>query len=138
MFVELRKSVVARVEIALESAGFLLSLFGASLAAAFGRFLVAVLLAALALGVGLRLVGRQRPAATSRPKVPWWVKASSMVLSIVEVAVVVEATDTPDRFHREGFSYAPWVLVLIAIVVAYLIQVRAIAAISRRALKPAP
>jgi len=135
---EIRKSFAAKVEVALESAGFLLSLFGASLAAAFGRFLVALLLAALALGLGLRLVGRQRLASKLEPKVSGWARAAILCFSLVEVAVLVEATDTPVRFHQEGFSYVHWALVLVAVALVYFVQVRVFAALSRRLFWPAP
>jgi hypothetical protein len=137
VFPELRKSFAASVEVALESAGFLLSLSGASLAAAFGRFVLALLLAALALGIGFRLVGRQRRAATE-PKAAGWVRVASLGLAIVEVAALVEATDTPVRFHQEGFSYVHWALVLVAVAVAFFVQVRIISALSRRLSQPAP
>jgi len=135
---EVRKSFAAKVEVALESAGFLLSLFGASLAAAFGRFLVALLLAALALGIGLRLVGRQRQPSRLAPKVSGWARATILAFSLVEVAVLVKATGTPVRFHQEGFSYVHWALVLLAAAFAYLVQSRAFAAVSRRLFRPAP
>jgi hypothetical protein len=135
---ELRRSVAARVDLALESTGFLAALSGASLAAAFGRFLLALLLASLALGIGFRLVGRQRIMATARPKVPVLAKASALALSMAEVAALVEATDAPVRFHQEGFSSVHWVLVLVAVAVAYLVQVRLIASVSRRFFHPKP
>lgn len=138
MLREIRRSVAVRVEVALESAGFFLSLSGASLAAAFGRLVLALLLAALALGIGLRLVGRQRLIAASRPKVSALARAGSLVLSLAEVAAVVEATDTPVRFHQEGFSYVHWALGLVAVAVVYLVQVRLIASLSRRFAQPAP
>jgi len=138
VFSELRKSFAAKVEVALESTGFLLSLFGASLAAAFGRFLVALLLAAIALDIGLRLVGHQRLASRLEPKVSGWARAAILSFSLVAVAVLIEATDTPVRIHQEGFSYVHWAMVLVAVAFLYFVQVRAFAALSRRFFWPAP
>ena len=136
MFSAVRKSLAAKVEVAVESAAFLLSLFGASLAAAFGRFLLALLLAALALGMGLRLVGRQRPPSRWEPKVSGWARATILVFSLVEVAALSEVAGVP--VHQEGFFNAHWAPVLVAVAVAYFVQFRAFHAMSRRLHGPAP
>lgn len=122
----------------MEAAGFLLALAGASLAAALGRSLVALLLAALALGMGRRIIGRQKRAAKLAPRVPTWVHAGSLALSLVEVAALFEATDTPIRFGQEGSSHGHWALALAAVAVAYLAQARVLAALSRRFCRPGP
>jgi hypothetical protein len=132
MLSEFRRSLEQQVEAALQLLGFVLSLAGASLAAAFGRFLLALLLAALALGLGLRIVKRRQRFA-SRPRPAVWIRAVGLTLSLIEVAVLVEATDAPVRLHQEGFSYVHWAWVVAATIVAYLIQVRALAALTRRA-----
>jgi hypothetical protein len=131
-FPDVRKAMAAKVEVALESAGFLLSLAGASLAAAFGRFLLALLLAGIALGMGLRLVGRQRLAALRGPRMPRWVRAVSLALSVAEMVLLIVATDWPVGFHQEGFSYVHWTLVLLALAMAYFVQVRVLAGLWRR------
>lgn len=127
---ELRKSLAARLEVALESGAFLSSLLGASLAAAFGRFLLAVPLAMMALGIGFRLVRRRQAQRTpTRPAA--WVRAGSLLLALLEVTLLVEATGLPVRFQQEGFSYLHWALVVLAIFVAYRLQVRVLARLVR-------
>jgi hypothetical protein len=132
VFSEFRRSFALQIEAALELLGFVLSLAGASLAAAFGRFLLALLLAAVAFGMGRRIVKRRQRFAT-KPKPAAWIRAVCLTLSLIEVAVLVEATDTPVRFHQEGFAYVHWAWVAAAIVVAYAIQVRALTALTKRA-----
>lgn len=132
VFSEFRRSFALQLEAALELLGFVLSLAGASLAAAFGRFLLALLLAALAFGMGRRIV-RRRQHSSTQPKPVAWIRALGLTLSLIEVAVLVEATDTPVRFHQEGFAYVHWAWVVAAIVVAYVIQVRVLDALTKRA-----
>jgi hypothetical protein len=138
VFRDLRRSVAVKVETALKSGRFLLSLSGASLAAAFGRFLLAALLAALALGIGFRLVGRQRLIGASQSEIPSLAKAGILLVSLAEVAALVVATDTPVRFHQEAFSFAHWAWVLVAVAVVYFVQVRLFASLSQLCSHQAP
>lgn len=132
MLPRLRHSIATRLEVVWEYVWFLVCLSGASLSAAFGRTLIALLLAALTLGLGRRLVARQKHAARLAPKVPAWVKVGSLGLSMVESALLLRATDIPTWIQQEGHAPVRWALVVVALVAAYLIQVRVLAALSRR------
>jgi hypothetical protein len=134
---EVRKTFASKVEVARASGWFLVSLAGASLAAAFGRIPLAVLLTAVALGSGFRLVGRQRSHARAQ-QVPAWARRFGLVLSVVEVAALVVATDTSARSLYEGRPYVYWAFVFVAFGAAYVLQCRIIAALFQRILRPAP
>lgn len=132
MLPDLRHSLQTKVQVALDYAWFVLALSGASLAAAFGRGLLALLLAALALGLGRRLVARQKRAASATSQVPAWVKAGSLALSVAEVAVLVQVTGIAARLQHEGVSWVHAMAGFVALAAAYLIQLRLFAALSRR------
>lgn len=97
----------------------------AALAAVLGKLLLAAALAAVGLGIFLRLSGRRAPPL-HRPAPPS-VSACLVVglLSVVEVALLVEATQLPVRFHQPGFAWYHWVGVSLALGLAYRVQLRA-------------
>jgi hypothetical protein len=107
-------------------AGIALSGSGAAVVAFLGKFMLAVVLGAIALGFFLRLVGRRRVPAVSPPRVPMWSRAVSAVLAAGEVALLVEATNLPVRFDQSGFEPWHWALVLVAFAVAYPLNLRVV------------
>lgn len=124
MFPAVRSAVAKRFEVLAEIAGFTLSLSGATLAAVLGKLLVAVVLGSITLGFFLRLSNRRAGRVAVPAPTPPWVRPLAAVLSVIEVAVLVEAINLPIRFHDLGFAYLHWALALVALVVAYLLQVR--------------
>ena len=107
-------------------AGIALSGSGAAVVAFLGKFMLAVVLGAIALGFFLRLVGRRRVQAVSPPRVPVWCRTVSAVLAAGEVALLVEATNFPVRFDQSGFEPWHWALVLVAFAVAYTLNLRVV------------
>lgn len=107
-------------------AGIALSGSGAAVVAFLGKFMLAVVLGAIALGFFLRLVGRRRVQAVSPPRVPMWSRTVSAVLAAGEVALLVEATNFPVRFDQSGFEPWHWALVLVAFAVAYTLNLRVV------------
>lgn len=107
-------------------AGIALSGSGAAVVAFLGKFMLAVVLGAIALGFFLRLVGRRRVQAVSPPRVPVWSRTVSAVLAAGEVALLVEATNFPVRFDQSGFEPWHWALVLVAFAVAYTLNLRVV------------
>ena len=99
---------------------------GATVAAVFGKFIIGVVLAALALGFVLRRAGRRHRAANVelKPKIQPTTPARLVcgLVSAVEVAALVEATNLPIRFDQIDFHMGHWYLVLFAFVAAYVLQ----------------
>jgi hypothetical protein len=151
--------VARRLGTVAELAGLAVSFSGATVAAVFGRLIPAVVLGAIALGFVLRVSARRaqpraaemttpRPMDTSvdpprgcgpawerpgaRPAKPRWVSPVSALLSLVEAAVLVEATHLPVRFDQPGFEPSHWVLVLVCVCAAYFVQERLLCALARR------
>jgi hypothetical protein len=124
MFAAVRSAVAKRLEVLAEVVGLALSFSGASLAAVLGKLLVAGVLGAITLGFFLRLSSRRAGRVALPLPTPPWVRPVAAALSVVEVAVLVEAVNLPVRFYDPGFEYAHWVLALVAFVVAYVLQVR--------------
>jgi hypothetical protein len=124
MLAAVRSAVAKRLEVLAEVMGLALSLSGATLAAVLGKLLVAAVLGAITLGFFLRLSNRRAGRVAVPAPTPPWVRPVAAALSVVEVAALVEATNLPVRFYDPGFSYIHWVLTLVALVVAYVLQVR--------------
>ena len=118
---KLKDKARAGIEVGLDIAGLLVSVSGATVAAVFGKFVVGVVLGALALGFVLRLKLR-RPATPSILQVPGWVRPAVAALCAVETAALVEATNLPVRFGQEGFGYGHWALVALVFTALYLLQ----------------
>ena len=132
MIAALRTAVAKRIEVLVDLGGIAFALSGATAAAVFGKALLAVALGALALGFFLRLSGRGASSKTSVAGTPAWIFAVSGLLSLVEVGVLVEASNLPVRYTQDGFELSHWVLVLLAFGVAFFAQVRAIRHIAYR------
>ncbi|PUE06526.1 hypothetical protein B9Z48_20185 [Limnohabitans sp. WS1] len=124
MLMNLRTAATKRIEFLADLGGIAFSLSGATAAAVFGKALLAVVLGALALGFFLRISGRRVASDPSALRTPRWILAVSGLLSLVEVGVLVEATNLPVRFTQNGFELFHWALVLLAFIVAFFIQVR--------------
>ena len=124
MLAAVRSAVAKRLEVLAEITGLALSLSGTTLAAVLGKLLVAVVLGANTLGFFLRLSNRRAGRVALPASSPPWVRPLAALLSAVEVAVLVEAINLPVRFHDPGFAYVHWALTLVALVVAYVLQVR--------------
>lgn len=103
MFLALRTAVSKRFELLAELAGLALS---------------------VTLGFFPRLSGRRNKQPVELPATRLWARSVAALLSVVEVAVLVEATDIPVRFHQPGFSYLHWALAVAAFSVAYLVQLQ--------------
>jgi hypothetical protein len=126
MLPALKRKVVDGGLFVADAIGVVASLSGASVVALTGKLMLAVVLAAVSLGFFLRIVGRRRVASTPPPVVPrsWYVLAS--VGALVEVAVLVEATDFPVRFSQPGFELYHWAIVLVAVAGALALNVQAL------------
>ncbi|OGB19339.1 MAG: hypothetical protein A2W72_20830 [Burkholderiales bacterium RIFCSPLOWO2_12_67_14] len=101
----------------------MLSLAGIPVALFFGKLFLAAILAGVVCGVVLRL-RRRRPAtqADTTRRLPLWSSPGLLGLSVVEVAFLVEATKLPVRTDQPDFSQTNWLLVLLAVGVAYFLQ----------------
>ena len=122
---KLSQALSGRVAWLGEAVMLLVSWSGATLAAVLGKLLLAAALAAVGLGIFLRLSGRRAPPRL-RPAAPSaWACLVVGLLSAVEVALLVEATQLPVRFHQPGFAWYHWVGVSLALGVAYRVQLRA-------------
>ncbi len=132
MLTSVRRAIASRAEVALEVIGLVFALSGATVAAVFGRGLLALKLGAVVLGIFFRLTGRRRARQAAVAAPPGWVYAASALLSVVEVGVLVEATALPVRFHQEGFALFHWVLVLTALFAAFWLQLMLLRAVVAR------
>lgn len=101
----------------------MLSLAGIPVALFFGKLFLAAILAGVVCGVVLRL-RRRRPAVPTEMtyRLPLWSSPGLLALSVVEVAFLVEATKLPVRTDQPDFSQSNWLLVLLAVGVAYFLQ----------------
>lgn len=128
----LRAAIAKRIEVVAELLGLAVSLSGAGLAAIFGKLILAMLLGAMALGLFLRVSARRAGPREAEPATPRWVGPASALLSLVEAAVLVEATHLPVRFDQPGFELHHWGLVLVGLGVGYFVQERLLRAMALR------
>lgn len=135
-----REGVGGALALALEGAASAGALVGVPVALVLGRVFLAVLLAAVGVGIFLRLTGRLRrrrqPGTPPPAPLPLWQHGLAALLSVVGVAVLVEATRLPVRHDQPGFTPANWLLVLLALAAGYALFT-ALAARLRRA-RPLP
>lgn len=125
--------------LAVDVAGLVVGVSGATVVAFFGKLAAAVVLGAVALGFFLRLASRKRmQACTSRVSVPGWGRLLAAGISGVLVAALVEATGLPVRFNQPGFEAWHWVVVAGALVVAYGSVLRVAARLLERGERRAP
>ena len=126
MLLALKRRIAEGLLVGADVAGIALSGSSAAVVAFLGKFMLAVVLGAIALGFFLRLVGRRRVRVIAPPPIPMWSRAVSATLAAVEVALLVEATNFPVRFDQAGFQPWHWALVLVALAVAYPLNLRVI------------
>ena len=117
----------------LERSGLMVSAFGTTVSLAFGRWMLALMLGMVVLGFFSRLTGRRRAERKVQPADPAWIYLAASAASVVEVALLVEATDLPVRFYQEGFAFGHWAIVVLALVAAFWLQLRALRAWATRA-----
>ncbi|MES2956576.1 MAG: hypothetical protein V4792_00240 [Pseudomonadota bacterium] len=130
MLISIQKSIARHFEVIAEVAGLAIALSGATLAAVFGKFVIAVILGAIALGLFLRFTGRRSQGQAVARVTPGWVRLASAGLAAIEAAALVEATDLPVRFSQQGFEFKHWVLVGLVFSAAYLVQVKILRALA--------
>lgn len=125
-----RTEISTRLEILVEVFGLVFAASGATIAAVLGKFIVGLVLAGLALGFLLRLKSRKRRLGASPLQdatLSTIARILSGVVSTIEVAALVEATNLPIRFEQSGFHMGHWYLVLLAFLAAYFLQLPLIA-----------
>jgi hypothetical protein len=91
----------------------------------------AIALISVAVGFFLRFKGRRGLNPELQLSTSPLARLVAVVLSVSEVAALVEATNLPVRFNQAGFQLAHWYLVALALFSAYLIQVKPIANLLR-------
>jgi hypothetical protein len=131
MLPTLKKKISNGFLIAIDLAGIIFSLSGASVVVVLGKLMLAAVLGAVALGFFLRLSGRRTPARSVAPPTPRRYYFVAGFLSVMEIATLTEATDLPVRFYQPGFELQHWLLVAAALVVAFIVQVQLIRSIFR-------
>jgi hypothetical protein len=132
MLLALKRRIADGFLVAADVAGVVLSGSGAAVVAVLGKFMLAVVLGAIAFGFFLRLAGRRRVQVEVSPRPPAWRRAVSAGLAAVEVAFFVEATNFPVRFDQAGFEPWHWILVLVAFAVTYPLNLRVMGRLIRR------
>lgn len=126
MLPALKRRIAEGLMTGVDMAGIALLGSGAAVVAFLGKFMLAIVLGAIALGFFLRLVGRRRVQAVAPRPGPKWSRAVSMALAAVQVTLLVEATNFPVRFDQPGFEPWHWALVVVALAVAYPLNLRVI------------
>ena len=99
---------------------------GTAAALVFGKVLLAVALGAFALGAFFRLSSRRRQRQAIDDRDPAWLAPVASLITVVECALLVEATDLPVRFSQPGFQVHHWLFVLAFLIVAFVAQSRLI------------
>lgn len=127
-----RQRFAKSFELVAELVGVALSASGATLAAIFGKLLLAAVLGFIALGIILRLTSRRAKRIQPQQSNPRWAQLLAAAASIVEVAVIVEATDLPVRFSQSGFQLYHWGLVLAFIFIAYQVQAKVLRSLTHK------
>jgi len=124
---KIKHKALAGIETVANVAGLFVSVSGATVAAVFGKLVIGLVLAAVAVGFVLRLKGRREaPLGATRQTPPAWVRPVVAVLSALEVGALVETTNLPVRFSQEGFAYSHWFIVGLLLAALYLLQVGAV------------
>ena len=132
MLPAVQSALAKRFDSLIDLAGIGLSLSGATAAIVFGKLLLAVILGSVTLGIFLRFAGRRAKRLSPSEQTPGWIRPVSAILTVVEAAVWVEATDLPVRFSQLGFEAYHWIYVLLFLGVGYRLQARLLSVMSRR------
>lgn len=122
MLQKFRSAIGSALMAGLEIVAVAISGSGTVIAIVLGKLFAAAVLAAITLGVFLRLAGRggQRPPEPAT--VPPRIKLGCALLTLVEVAVLTEATNLPVRLAQPGFEKSNWLIVIAALAVIYWVQ----------------
>jgi hypothetical protein len=131
MLPALKRKVADGFLVVADIGGLLLSASGATVVAVLGKLMLAVVLGAVALGFFLRLVGRRQRSSVAPIKAPLWCHLAAVLLAVVEVALLAEATNLPIRFYQPGFQLQHWLLVVFSLVVAYALHTQIFCSILR-------
>lgn len=119
-----RQAIGQGILVIIELAGLVLSLSGAAVALFLGKLFAAAVLGVLTLGVFLRLAGRRDKIKIIEPKpTPPWIHFISAALAVVEVSILAEATNLPVRYNQPGFEKVNWLLVCLALLAMFYIQI---------------
>ena len=124
MLVRARRSVGRLIMLIFEIIGMLGGLTGAIIAMVRGKYFAAVILGALALGLFFRINGRGQEKNHAAVVVSPWVILSCVLLSLIEVSILAEATNLPVRFNQPGFEIQNWSYVILALLILYFLQLR--------------
>ena len=122
MLAAFRKRFSGALAYALDGAGFVASLTGASVSLFFGKLFASALFVLLALGVLIRFARRRRGETKVEQQSPVWISLVCGILAVVETAVVVEATNLPVRFDQSGFEKSNLLLVVAILLVLFYTQ----------------
>lgn len=132
MLMKIRSGLRATAMVTLEVAGLAASSCGAAITLFFGKLFAAAILGVLALGIFLRLTGRRRPPPADAPVTSPWLQLACALLSLLEVAGLAEASNLPVRFNQPDFEKSNWLLVVVALLVIYFIQLRFLRSVLKR------
>ena len=133
----LKHKALSGAQTVADVAGLFISVSGATVATVFGKAVLGIFLGAVAIGFLLRLKSRRRHPESSRAlPLPTWVRPLVAVLSLVELAALVEATNLPVRFNQVGFAYGHWYLLALAFGALYLLQVGVAQRIANKGQRP--
>jgi hypothetical protein len=132
MLVALKRRIADGLLLAADIAGVVLAGSGAAVVAFFGKLMLAVVLGAIALGFFLRIVGRRQAQVVAPPPIPMWQHLASAALAAVQLAWLVEAANFPVRFDQAGFELWHWGLLVVALAVAYPLNLRLMGSLTRR------
>ncbi|MEQ1835302.1 MAG: hypothetical protein ABL862_02450 [Candidatus Nitrotoga sp.] len=113
----------------LEFLGLLGFFSGAAIAIVLGKLFAAIIFAAITLGIFLRISGRRNLPLSEPVHISPWLNFICAFLSLIEVAILTEATNLSVRLNQDGFDKQNWVLVILALLVMYFLQVRFISAV---------
>ena len=124
MLLPIKRRIAKGFATAVDVFGIALFGSGAAALAIFGKAMFAVVLGAIALGFFLRLAGRRRVQEVTPMPAPFWMRSVSALLAVVELGLLIEATNFPVRFDQAGFKSWHWALVLVALAVTYSLNLR--------------
>ncbi len=124
----LRQRFAAVLELLVEIVGLIGAFAGTAVALFLGKLFAAAVLAGVTTGIVLRIAGRRGlPRTSVAPPSPAW-RALCAALSLVETALLVEASNLPVRVTQPGFEKSNWLLVIAALIVLYVLQMRLLGA----------
>lgn len=101
---------------------------GAAITLITGKFVLAGVLALVTLGVVLRFANRRRARTAPQLATPAWLHVSAALVSMLVCAVLVEAVKLPVRYDQPGFERTNWLIVLLALLVVYRLNLATIKA----------